>query len=277
VQDLLNDLLHNSSFGAWDVILAVVVLVVGWLTSTWARRGVAAALEKWSGLGPSGTNLVARLVRYAILLLTVGIVLTVLGAPLQPVLAAVIIVGVVAFLALRGIAANFGAGLVIQARRPVRIGDAIELDDVAGRIIEMTGRSVLLRTTDGKTIRVPNTMLLDRPLWNASESGAVRSDVRVRIRGAVDLDELCPTMLAAVAEAVDGQTPAPEALLHTVGPDRSDLTLRFWTRYDDREVSRSDVVRAVAARLAEAGVPGSVTSDPVLLVAVRTDETPGAT
>jgi small-conductance mechanosensitive channel len=211
------------------------------------------------------------------LLLTVGIVLTVLGAPLQPVLAAVIIVGVVAFLALRGIAANFGAGLVIQARRPVRIGDSIELEGVAGRIVEMTGRAVLLRTADGKTIRVPNTMLLDQPLWNASESGAVRSEVRVHLRGVVDVDELCVVLLAAVAHVTEGRTPAPEALAHTVGSEWSDVTLRFWTTYDEREAARSDVVRAVASRLTEAGVAGSVSSDPLVLITARTDPSSGPT
>ncbi|ROP74591.1 mechanosensitive ion channel family protein [Curtobacterium sp. PhB115] len=261
MQEFLSSLLKNSSFGAWDVVLAAVVLVCGWVASGWARRGVVAALSKWSGLGPNVTNTTARLVRYAVLLLTVGIVLTVLGAPLQPVLAAVIIVGVVAFLALRGIAANFGAGFVIQARHPVRIGDSIEVEGVAGRIVEMTGRSVLLRTSEGKTIRIPNTMLLEYPLWNVSESGAVRSEVRARIHGAADLDVVCPAVLDAVASVPDRAATDPEVFLHTLTPAWADVSVRFWSPYDDREVARSAVVRAVAASLAGAGLTCSVSSD----------------
>ncbi|MBT1671699.1 mechanosensitive ion channel family protein [Curtobacterium flaccumfaciens] len=261
MQEFLSSLLQNSSFGAWDVLLAAVVLVCGWIASGWARRGVVAALSKWSGLGPTSTNTTARLVRYAVLLLTVGIVLTVLGAPLQPVLAAVIIVGVIAFLALRGIAANFGAGLVIQARHPVRIGDSIELEGVAGRIIEMTGRSVLLSTSDGKTIRIPNTMLLEHPLWNVSESGAVRSEVRARIHGAPDLDDVLPAVLDAVASAHGNTTAEPEIFLHTLTPAWADVGVRFWSPYEDREVVRSSVVRAVATSLASAGLTCSVSSD----------------
>lgn len=267
MQEFVNGLVQNSSFGAWDVVLAVVVLVVGWFVSVWARRGVVVALAKWSGLGPSGTNLVARLVRYSILLLTIGIVLTVLGAPLQPVLAAVIIISAVAFLALRGIAANFGAGLVIQARRPVRIGDSIEVEGVAGRIVELTGRSVLLATSDGRTIRIPNTMLLENPLWNASESGSVRSEVRARLHGSPDLDRVCPVLLDAVASVssvTSGSSVSstdPEVFLHTITPAWADITIRFWSAYDDREAARSSVVRAVAVALGGAGLTCSVSSD----------------
>ncbi len=270
MQEFVNGLVQNSSFGAWDVVLAVVVLVVGWFVSVWARRGVVVALAKWSGLGPSGTNLAARLVRYSVLLLTIGIVLTVLGAPLQPVLAAVIIISAVAFLALRGIAANFGAGLVIQARRPVRIGDSIEVEGVAGRIVELTGRSVLLATSDGRTIRIPNTMLLENPLWNASESGAVRSEVRARLHGSPDLDRICPVLLDAVASVSSVASVAsgssvsstdPEVFLHTITPAWADITIRFWSAYDDREAARSSVVRAVAVALGGTGLTCSVSSD----------------
>ncbi|TCU85792.1 small-conductance mechanosensitive channel [Curtobacterium sp. PhB191] len=264
MQEFVSGLVQNSSFGAWDVVLAVVVLVVGWFVSVWARRGVVVALAKWSGLGPSGTNLAARLVRYSVLLLTIGIVLTVLGAPLQPVLAAVIIISAVAFLALRGIAANFGAGLVIQARRPVRIGDSIEVEGVAGRIVELTGRSVLLATSDGRTIRIPNTMLLENPLWNASESGAVRSEVRARLHGSPDLDRICPVLLDAVASVSSVSSVSstdPEVFLHTITPAWADITIRFWSAYDDREAARSSVVRAVAVALGGAGLTCSVSSD----------------
>lgn len=273
MQELLDTLLQSSSFGVWDVILAAVVLMLGWLTSGWARRGVAAALSKWSGLGPGPTNLIARLVRYSILLLTVGIVLTVLGAPLQPVLAAVVIVGVVAFLALRGIAANFGAGLVIQARRPVHIGDAIEVEGIRGRIVEMTGRSVLLRTSDGKTVRLPNTMLLENPLWNDSESGAVRNEFRVRLHDSQDVDAACSTALSAVESLAAPASHEPEVFVHTVTPGRVDFTVRFWSVYDDRETALSSAVRAAAYALTMAGHPCAVSSDPPHLIQSPTDAT----
>jgi small-conductance mechanosensitive channel len=135
----------------------------------------------------------------------------------------------------------------------------------------MTGRAVLLKTSDGKTIRIPNTMLLENPLWNASESGAVRSEVRARIHGAPDLDAICPTVVSAVT-AIDGRAAVdPEVFLHTLTPAWADVTVRFWSSYDDREAVRSDVVRAVAEALRSTGLPCSVSSDPPRFTSARVD------
>jgi len=63
--------------------------------------------------------------KYFVLVLGIGIAISILGAPIQPVLAAAIIVAVVIVLALRGVADNFAAGVVLQSRKPIRVGDFV--------------------------------------------------------------------------------------------------------------------------------------------------------
>jgi hypothetical protein len=63
-----------------------------------------------------------RLTKYLVYAVGVGVAVAVLGASLQPILAAVVIVGVVMVLALRGIADNFASAIVLQTRRPVQLG-----------------------------------------------------------------------------------------------------------------------------------------------------------
>ncbi|MEG8036620.1 mechanosensitive ion channel [Sphingomonas sp. LR61] len=161
---------------------------------------------------------------------------------------------------------------VWSSRPDDRCGSAtlIEVEGVAGRIVELTGRSVLLATSDGRTIRIPNTMLLENPLWNASESGAVRSEIRARLHGSPDLDRVCPVLLDAVASVSSVASVAsgssvsstdPEVFLHTITPAWADITIRFWSAYDDREAARSSVVRAVAVALGGTGLTCSVSSD----------------
>ena len=52
--------------------------------------------------------------------------LSVLGAPIQPVLIALLVVLGAVVLIGRGVADNVGAGLVIQTRRTLKLGDLIE-------------------------------------------------------------------------------------------------------------------------------------------------------
>ena len=62
-----------------------------------------------------------------------------------------IVFGVILALALRGIADNFAAGIVLQTRRPIHIGDEVESLGYVGNVLEMDGRAVVIETFDGRT------------------------------------------------------------------------------------------------------------------------------
>lgn len=76
-----------------------------------------------------------------VIFLGVGIALSLLGAPIQPLIAAAIVIAVVLGLALRGIAENFAAGILLQTRRPIHVGDEIESLGHSGNVVEMNSRA----------------------------------------------------------------------------------------------------------------------------------------
>ena len=150
------------------VLLALVTIIGGWLLARIARRGMAALLSRLRGLSPATAGLVARITYYSVLLLAAGVAITFLGAPVEPLLTAALIVGVVVALALRGISDNFAAGIVLQTRRPIDIGDLISSDGRMGTVVDMNGRAVVLRTFDGLTVHLPNSSVLANALINYS-------------------------------------------------------------------------------------------------------------
>jgi small conductance mechanosensitive channel len=179
----------------------------------------------------------SRVVRYFVITMGIGVVLAILGAPIQPLLAAFLLVAAAAFLMLRGIADNFGAGLVIQTRHPVRLGDLVESCGHRGHVADLNSRSVVIADPDGRTVHIPNRQFMDEPLVNWSTRGQARSELQVR----VSLDTANgPDVAARVAEleqtalAVRGvlTTPAPHALLTGADPDRLVFTLLVWHRPD---------------------------------------------
>src|SRR3954468_21203729 len=184
----LGDLVSSSEISGWDLALAGVTLVATWIFGRLARRATLTVLARLEGVSEDLRQLAARLAKYAVWLLGLGIGLTFLGAPIQPLLAAAVILAVVAVLALRGIADNFAAGVVIQTRRPVQLGDEIEVLGHAGVVVEMNGRSVVIETADGRTVHIPNAKVLDNPLVNASAHALRRSDVEVRAARGAPLD-----------------------------------------------------------------------------------------
>ncbi|WP_223694235.1 mechanosensitive ion channel family protein [Leifsonia poae] len=197
--------------------------------------------------------------KYFVVLLAVGVAFSFLGAPIQPLLAAAIIVGVILALALRGISENFASGVVLQTRRPIKIGDEIECNGIAGSVKELNGRSVVIRTLDGRTIHIPNSLLLQQPLINHSEAGARRSEVEVRVMLAPDgLDDFTDA-LTTTLQTVDGVHSREHAriLFTRISEDRTTLTLQFWHHPTAGTVVGSRVVRAVGELMRERSLTGT--------------------
>lgn len=259
----LGDLFEPGSISGVDILLALITILVGWIASSLARKGVLALMDRLVGFSVGTKQLVGRIVKYGVLLVAIGVALGFLGASVQPLLAMALIVGVVLALTLRGISNNFAAGVLLQTRQPVHLGDEIQCDDYVGTIQEMNGRSVVIRTRDGRSVHIPNSYLLDNPLVNHSTPGARRSEVEVRVagfHGEVDpmIDDLVAAVVAVPAVLSD---PPVRALVILVADDRATLHLRFWHDPLTAPSTTSDVVRAVSASMRIRELRCTVTSD----------------
>src|SRR6185312_3350029 len=178
----LQDKLASDNISGWDLALAAGVILAAWIASVFAKKGVLAVLGRLEGISKGAAILTARIVRYVVLLAGIGVAFAFLGASIQPLIAVALIVVAVVFLALRGISANFAAGVVLQTRHPIKVGDEIEVDGYVGVVQELNGRSVVITTVDGRMVHVPNSQLLNQPLVNHSELGRRRSQINVRCR-----------------------------------------------------------------------------------------------
>jgi small-conductance mechanosensitive channel len=206
------------------------------------------------------------MVGYAILLFGIGVALALLGANVQPLLAMVIIIAVVLVLVLRGVADNFAAGVLIQTRRPIEVGDEVAIEaldtTLEGTVRELNSRSVVVATRDGRTVHVPNLQIMQNAIVNDSAHGARRSELQVRLeRGGHAVDELSGILVGAAAgvEGVHSREPA-RVLVTSVSTERVTARLQFWHGPRAAPAIVSDVVLAVAAALESAGVAGTVTS-----------------
>ena len=259
----MSDVVDLQTISGWDIGLAIAVLIAAWIASIFAKKGMIALLGRLQGFSDGAAHLAARVVRYAVILVGLGIAFGFLGASIQPLIAVALVVAAVVLLALRGISANFAAGVVLQTRHPVNVGDEIEVDPYIGTIKELNGRSVVITTRDGRTVHVPNSQLLDQPLVNHSALGHQRSEISVRCHATVhDIDAVTETVTTAIA-AVDGvhQSPSIRVLVIGVEPERLSVVARFWHDPIVGPVITSEVVRAAARALADTNSPAVVTSE----------------
>ena len=251
----------------WQLVVALIVMVVGWILGRVARRAVLAVFGRAPSLPQSYAYPVARITEYLVVALGIGVALAILGANIQPLLAVVIILGVVAVLVLRGTADNFTAGVLIQSEHPVRIGDEIQVDTPGGALVgtvrELTARSVIMVTADGRTVHVPNAKLLGDSVVNHTAHGARRSELQFRLpRADGETIEDLLARVAATTTAVSGvhAEPGVRTLATIVMQGRVTGTVQFWHDPTQGLVVRSDVVRALATAFADRGVEATVTT-----------------
>lgn len=254
----------------WQVLWAVVAVLAGWIASRFAKRAVTDLMSHVPTATPAATRFAARAAQYTLVLLGIGIALGFLGADLQPVLAVVLIVGVVVALVLRGVADNFAASVLIATRKPVVLGDEITVEGpdgnaLTGTVVELNSRAVVFATPDGRTAHVPNAKLLAETLVNNSSRGGRRSEVQVRVERAGVRPADITAVLTDAAAAVDGvhADPAAGVLVSAVSEARYTAKVQFWHDPSRGLTVTSAVISALAARLADRGWTATVTGEPV--------------
>ncbi|MDW8468344.1 MAG: mechanosensitive ion channel [Burkholderiales bacterium] len=143
-----------------------------------------------------------------------------------------VITAIVAF-AMQDTLGNVLGGLFLEFDRSIAKGDWIRLDDLGGRVKEITWRHTAIRTRNGETVIVPNSVLMKSrfAVIGNPESAPVRW--RRWIWFEVDLEVPAPRVLAAGREALAGAEianvaadPEPDCVLMETANGRGRYALR---------------------------------------------------
>lgn len=246
----------------WSVGFALLSVAAGILLGVLAHRATLRVCARIPAVTPDIGSRIARIVRLTIILLGIGVGIAFLGAPIQPVLALAVIVAVVAGLALRGISENFAAGLVLQTRRPFAAGDIVDVGGYRGAVREVTSRTVVVRTTDGRVAHIPNADVIGNPFVNESELGGLRSEVEVRVTVDADGRDDLRTRIAGACAGVEGVHRREPVRVLSVAhePHRYTVRAQFWHHAGDGPAVTAAVVDAVWAALGDR--EATVTSEP---------------
>lgn len=257
--------LGNLDVNGWTLVWAVLVLIGTVLVARYGARATRRLGARVPNLTDDVLLQIVRYVRYAVYALGAGIILSLLGAPIQPLLIALLITLGAVILVGRGVADNFGAGLVIQVRHPLRPGDLIECDGHQGHVLDLNSRSVLIQTYDGAQVHLPNNLVVNSSLLNLTASGSARSklEVRVAVDGPDAADDLVPLVLDT-ARHVPGvlREPSPACPMTAATPTEVVLRLLLWHDPESALDVCSRVTAALSAALGAKGVRYAISWPP---------------
>lgn len=245
----LTSSIDTAGITVWDFVWAVVIVAGSFLVAAVVRRLVQRALKKFEGIPENYRSLVARSTGWFIIAFGIIYALGVLGVDLGPAVLALLLFAAVAFFAGRGLLENFAAGLVLQGTTMFEVGDEIQIATGKGRVLEVTGRTVVVRTPEGEEVNIPNSTVVNEALTNLTRQGERRSTVAVGVAYGTDLEEARQVVREA-AESNDLVLPEPavEALVAEFGDNAIQIDCLFW--HDPTIIGEKRAVDAVARSIA---------------------------
>ncbi len=126
-----------------------------------------------------------RVIKGALIVLAAVCVLPALGIDLHglwSMLAAVLSLVAIGFVAMWSILSHMLASLLLVAFRPFRIGDKVEIvgdDPIAGKVIDIGLVYTTLRTSEGGILRIPNNLFFQKVLKRFPRPVEVEPSARV--------------------------------------------------------------------------------------------------
>lgn len=240
---------------AWDGIRAAIIVAVTIALSLVVRRIVVRAF------GGEGDRFVVRMVGrvLAYVVFFSGFVYALLAVHVQigPLIGALGIGGIAIAFALQDILQNLVAGIILQARRPIRHGDQVQVGTYTGVVRDIDLRTVLVRTFDGLDVYVPNRTVLQNALVNFTISPNRRITLPVGVGYGTDL-ALAQRCLVEAVRPVEGvlDDPEPAAWVTGFGTSSINFSVLVWFPVATHNLWKvqSDAAMAIKAALDGAGI-----------------------
>lgn len=230
-----------SAAGVFGASIAVAALL---------RMLLVRALDRGDSDRHAG-RLVGRFVSVAVVAVATVYALGLVGVRVGPLLGALGVGGIALAFAAQDILQNFVAGLLLQVRRPFRVGDQIGSGEFDGTVDDVNLRTVELTTYDGLTVYLPNAEVLKAPIVNYTRTPSSRTSLTVGVSYDTDLRYARRTLQDACTSA-DGvqDDPPPEVWVEEFADSSVNLAVRYWHPADIASVWR--VRNAVALSVKEA-------------------------
>jgi small-conductance mechanosensitive channel len=158
---------------------------------------------------------------------------------------------------LQNIVNNFVSGIILIFDSSFKIGDEIEVSGQAGKVKEIGLRSSTLTTADGADVIIPNGNMLSQNIVNWT---LTNDQKRVMMWFNLSGKELDANVINEVINETIKNIPdvisekKPVILYSRVTPEKSTLTVRFWSTIKNADHAKSEALLKLGAAFADKNI-----------------------
>lgn len=237
-----------------EVLAAIIILILGWVGAEWAARGVGRLLD-YPRIDVTLRPLIASLVRYLVLLLTLLAVLDRFGVQTASLIAILGAAGLAIGLALQGALSNVAASVMLLLSRPYRVGEQITVGGQTGTVREINLFHTTLITGDMSYVVIPNAIVFSGIIVNLTREQTRRVEFTAVIDYAADLDKaekVARDVLNSNPRVL--KVPPPMAVVGALGESSISILVCAWVRNADYFQTLYDLQKAVKQAFDRAGI-----------------------
>lgn len=221
-----------------NIFLAAIVLVIGIFLAKFIRKIAKKLISKISH-NVTLNNLFSTIIYFTVVGIVLFTVLSILklDKAVTSILAGAGILGLALAFAFQDIATNFMSGIFISFRKPLKVGDIVDIKGYMGRVLEINLRDTVMETFQGQTVIIPNKDVFQNPIENYSYLKKRRFDLSVGVSYGEDLDEVTRITYDAVKD-IEELSKEDEIKVFFVefGDSSINLSVRMWVNTAEQSV-----------------------------------------
>jgi len=245
----------TTNFTPRTIILFTGSVVLVFAFASLIKRILVSKIFKRYGLDKGVAESTGTIIRYLIVLIGLTIILQTSGIDLSALGILFGALGIGIGFGLQNISNNFISGIIILFERPVKLGDRVEVDGIAGNIVKISARATTIITNDNISIIVPNSDFINEKVINWSLNDTlIRFNFPVGVSYKEDPANI-KKLLLEVAVATDGvlKEPSPDVLFEEFADSSLNFNLRVWSREfsDKPKVLKSKLYYAIFEKFKE--------------------------
>jgi small-conductance mechanosensitive channel len=224
------DVLNYKLYGdvtVYDIIVVIVVMalatIIAKLITTNLRRALIDKMKR------DQLELMLKVIYFGIIIVAFIAVLPALGLDLSGLLVAGGITGIVLGFASQSVVANLVSGIFLISEKPIKIGDQVNIDGVAGFVEDVNILSTIIRTYDGLYVRIPNEKVFTSNITNYVAHVARRFEYVVGIRYSDDAEKAIEIIKRIIEEHPFAlKNPEPVVFVDNLGDSSVNIVVRIW-------------------------------------------------
>ena len=219
--------------GVITVASGLLTLIIGLMIAGRMSRLVRSSLGRIKKIDKTLVPVAASVVRYAIIIVTLVVMLGQFGVQTTSIIAILGAAGLAIGLALQGTLSNVAAGVMLLILRPFEAGDWVETNGISGTVKEIGLFTTHIDTFDNIYISVPNSTIWSSTIINHAKHQKRRLDLSIGIGYDSDFDVTERAMMSLMDDERIHASPAPVFHVVSYGDSAINVRVRLYANYDD--------------------------------------------